>query len=158
MSTQEQTSPLYLRIAELIRDRVTRLPPAERLPGEVLDNRPATPTDSDLETVYWQCLVDHGVPLPVRQHEVRIGGRLVAVLDLAWPDERLFAELDGWASHGSRSAFGRDRRRQNAVVVDGWVPLRFTDSDVRDFGRRTAHVTNAAIQRRRSDLVVVGRV
>ena len=146
----------------LLRDRAESLArPGKAGPRDllhVLDKRPATPTDSDLETVYWQCLVDHDVPLPERQHEVRIGGRLVAVLDLAWPAERLFAELDGWASHGSRAAFGRDRRRQNAVVVDGWVPLRFTDSDVRDFGRRTAHITNAAIERRRSDLVVVGRV
>lgn len=124
----------------------------------VLDHRPATPTDSDLETVYWQCLVEQGVLLPERQHEVRVDGHLIATLDHAWPAFKLFAELDGWGSHGSREAFGHDRRRQNAVVTHGWVPLRFTDSDVRHYGRRTAHVTATAIERRRAELMVVHRV
>jgi very-short-patch-repair endonuclease len=146
----------------LLRDRATALArrgkSGPQVVLHVLDHRPATPTDSDLETVYWQVLVDHGVPLPTRQHEVHIGGRRVATLDMAWPAERVFVETDGWASHGSRQAFGHDRRRQNALVIEGWVPLRFTDSDVRSFARRTAYLTKAMLDRRRAELVVASRV
>src|SRR3954447_26806999 len=97
---------------------------------------PATRTESDLETVYWQELRRWGVDLPVRQHPV---GRYR--LDLAYPDIQLFVELDGFGAHGSYEAFVKDRHRQNDVVSRDWVPLRFTDSDVRRFGRRTAMQT-----------------
>jgi very-short-patch-repair endonuclease len=134
---------------ELLRDRARALArPGKSGPSRVLrvlDRRPAVPTDSDLETVYWQTLRHYGVELPVRQYPVG-----PYKLDQAYPDIKLFIELDGWGAHGSREAFGRDRRRQNAVVAQDWVPLRFTDSDVRHFGRRTAFLTNAEVTRRRA--------
>jgi very-short-patch-repair endonuclease len=108
-------------------------------------------TDSDLETVYWQLLRDHGVELPVRQHPV--GPYL---LDDAYPDIKLFVELDGYAHHSSHESFVRDRHRQNAVVALGWSPLRFSDSDVRRFGRRTAMQTRAEIARRRALMMRAG--
>ncbi|MGI9120910.1 MAG: endonuclease domain-containing protein [Acidimicrobiales bacterium] len=62
-------------------------------------------------------------------------------LDDAYPDERLFVELDGWATHGTKRAFTNDRRRQNQVVLLGWRPLRFTWTDVtRDPGRVASEV------------------
>ena len=104
--------------------------------------------------MYWQGLVEHGVPLPTRQLELRDErGRLIARLDLGYADVRLFVELDGYASHSDRRSFGHDRRRQNAAVALDWVPLRFTDSDVRHFMRRTAHITRTEVERRRSRLV-----
>jgi very-short-patch-repair endonuclease len=112
---------------------------------EVLERRPDVASESDLETVYWQGLREHGVELPVRQHVV--GSYR---LDLAYPPERLFVELDGWGTHGSWEAFGADRRRQNEVVLLGWAPLRFTDSDVRRFMRRTARITAETLRRRRA--------
>lgn len=115
----------------------------------VLDGRPDIPTESDLETMYWQGLRAHGVDLPVRQHPV---GRFR--LDLAYVPERVFVELDGWGAHGSRAAFGADRRRQNEVVLDGWVPLRFTHSDVTMYMPRTARITETMLRRRRAQLVV----
>lgn len=114
----------------------------------MLATRPSCPTGSDLETVYWQCLREHGVELPVRQHPVG-----PYVLDCAYPDGKLFIELDGWKTHGDRAAFGHDRRRQNEIVLNDWVPLRFTDSDVRRFGRRTARLTDTTLRRRRALLV-----
>lgn len=114
----------------------------------VLANRPEVPTGSDAETTYWQCLREHGVELPVRQHPVG-----PYFLDNAYPDAKVFVEIDGWGAHGSREAFGRDRRRQNEIVLNDWVPLRFTDSDVRHFGRRTARITESTLRRRRALLV-----
>jgi very-short-patch-repair endonuclease len=119
---------------------------------EVLARRPsgAPPTDSDLETVFLQNLRMHGVEEPVRRFVLRDrGGRPICEFDDCYPDVRLFIELDGWAFHGSKEAFGHDRRRQNAAVALGWTPLRFTDSDVRRFGRRTAHLVDSTLHRLR---------
>lgn len=98
----------------------------------VLDRRPARApaTGSDLETRFLQCIRPH-VPEPVRQYPVRLASGGVVKLDDAWPDVRVFAELDGWDSHSRREQFERDRSRQNAVVALGWRPLRFTDRRIR---------------------------
>lgn len=114
---------------------------------------PEKRTESDLETVYWQTLVRYGVQLPERQVEV---GRYR--LDLAWRPLKVFAELDGFASHRTWQAFVNDRHRQNSVVIDGWAPLRFTDSDVRRFPQRTARETARLLERRAADLESRARV
>lgn len=138
---------------ELLVERATALArhgkvgPARALRVEA--TLPETRTDSDLETVYWQGLVRYGVPLPQRQYPI---GRFF--LDHAWADIKLFAELDGYAAHSGREAFIKDRHRQNFVVGQGWSPLRFSDSDVRYYMRRTAMQTRAEVSRRRALLVV----
>ena len=90
----------------------------------------APPTDSELEIRFLQCLRAAGVEQPVRQHAVRLPGGRVVRLDDAYPEAKLFIELDGWMAHRSKQAFGHDRRRQNEVVLLGWQPLRFTWADV----------------------------
>jgi very-short-patch-repair endonuclease len=138
-------------------DRATALSrPGKSGPARVLrveSRLPERRTESDLETVYWQLLARFGIPLPERQHPV---GRFR--LDLAWPDLKVFAELDGYGTHSSWEAFVNDRHRQNDVVIDGWVPLRFADSDVRRFPQRTAHKTSQLLERRRRDLESLARV
>lgn len=86
-------------------------------------------TGSEFETRVVQCLRDRGLPDPVRQHRVRAAGR-TACIDLAYPDQRVAIELDGWAAHGGPDAFVADRRRQNIVVLAGWNVLRFTWRDL----------------------------
>ncbi|HMC51447.1 MAG TPA: DUF559 domain-containing protein, partial [Acidimicrobiales bacterium] len=99
----------------------------------VLERRPdCPPTDSVLETRFVQALREAGLPEPVRQHQVRDGDRVVARLDLAYPEHRLFVELDGWSAHSGRASFVGDRRRQNQLVAMGWQPLRFTWEDLTD--------------------------
>jgi very-short-patch-repair endonuclease len=39
-------------------------------------------------------------------------------------------EVDGWAWHQRADRFQEDRRKQNALVRAGWVPLRFTWHDL----------------------------
>jgi very-short-patch-repair endonuclease len=98
----------------------------------ILDQRPAhaPPTDSELETRFLQCLREHDLPDPERQHVVRLRSGGTAHLDFAWPRHLLFAELDGAGSHDGWEARRRDMRRQTAVVALGWRPLRFTWGDV----------------------------
>jgi hypothetical protein len=70
---------------------------------------------------------DAGLPLPVQQHEVRVGGHTYE-LDYAWPDHLVFAEYYGLAVHSGPSAVAHDSTRQTLLVAAGWRPLVFTDS------------------------------
>ena len=83
------------------------------------------PAESALEVEMLAALRLHGVPEPVRQFEVRVGGHVFR-LDLAYPEHKLFLEGDGFGVHGGRSPFESDRFRQNELVLAGWWPLRFT--------------------------------
>jgi hypothetical protein len=82
---------------------------ARRL-ARVLDRRPAgtPPTESDAETLFAIVARSSGLPTPRRQFGVLVGGRRLRV-DFAWPEVHL-----------------ADLRRQNAIVLDGWLVLRFT--------------------------------
>lgn len=72
-----------------------------------------------------------GLPPPVLQHEVRTEhGRLVARVDLAWPQQRLLVEVDGFAFHSDRLAYRRDREKMNDLERLGWRVLRVTWEDV----------------------------
>ena len=83
------------------------------------------PAESDLETLLSKVLRDGGLPAPVRQHVVEVGGQLFR-LDAAYPELLIFMEADGFGVHSQRDPFERDRSRQNLLVVAGWLPLRFT--------------------------------
>jgi very-short-patch-repair endonuclease len=47
-------------------------------------------------------------------------------IDPAFPEQKVAVEVDGWAWHVDAERFRNDRRNQNALVRDGWDPLRFT--------------------------------
>ena len=93
----------------------------------VLDRRVhgAAAAASDLETRCIQLLRRHGLPDPVRQHHVFLGGRSIFI-DLASPDLKIAIEIDGYDAHALSPAFEKDRARQNLLVLDGWIVLRFT--------------------------------
>ena len=53
-------------------------------------------------------------------------GRVIAEIDFADVVLRIAIEVDGRAHHSDRRAFERDRARQNDVMLQGWLVLRFT--------------------------------
>jgi very-short-patch-repair endonuclease len=61
------------------------------------------------------------LPAPVTNARV---GRFE--VDMLWRQERLVVEVDGFAFHGSRSAFERDRRRDAQLLALGYRVLRIT--------------------------------
>lgn len=110
--------------------------------GKVLDARALgrRPPDSVLEARMGTLLQRHMLPMPVFQHEVRDGARVVARVDFAYPDRMLAIEVDGLSAHASADALQRDLARQNALVALGWKVLRYTWPDV---VRRPASVAAA---------------
>lgn len=81
--------------------------------------------ESDLESALLALIVDAGLPRPVLQHPVELDGRRCR-LDMAYPELHIAIEADGFAVHGTRSAFEDDRARQNQLTLAGWQVLRFT--------------------------------
>jgi hypothetical protein len=86
---------------------------------------------SPMESVLRWMIVEAGLPAPVLQHVVRDPQRrFIGRVDLAWPEHRVLVEFDG-DIHRERDVFVNDLRRQNGLVLAGWVVLRFTSADVR---------------------------
>jgi hypothetical protein len=67
-----------------------------------------------------------GVAGWVANAAITVHGRVIAVVDLLFEQERVVIEIDGLRAHSGREAFVRDRRRQNALVACGYLVLRFT--------------------------------
>ena len=54
-----------------------------------------------------------------------VAGRWVEC-DFVWRDRRVIVELDGWAAHGTATAFERDRARDRMLSAHGWRLVRIT--------------------------------
>jgi very-short-patch-repair endonuclease len=61
--------------------------------------------------------------LPVPEVNVRLQGFEV---DFLWRKQRLIVEMDGFAFHGHRRAFQRDRRRDQILEGAGYTVFRVT--------------------------------
>lgn len=94
-------------------------------------------------------LVLAGLPKPVSQHVIEVGGRFVGRVDLAWPELRVAVEYDGqW--HGDPEQLHADRARLNRLVTtDGWIVLHVTARRLReDFDGFLAELRSALRSRR----------
>ncbi|MFC5063924.1 DUF559 domain-containing protein [Actinomycetospora atypica] len=65
-------------------------------------------------------------------HEVWLPGFGRAVLDVAFVEQKVLVEIDGWAYHRGLRAFLRDARRQNALVLGGWIVIRTNWFELRE--------------------------
>jgi very-short-patch-repair endonuclease len=59
--------------------------------------------------------------LPRPRFNARLAGYEV---DAVWPDRRLVVEVDGYAYHGHRAQFERDRRKDLALTAAGYRVIR----------------------------------
>ena len=82
-------------------------------------------TRSELEARFLAFLDAHGLPRPRVNVQIETGGGWLEV-DGVWLRERLIVELDGYAHHGTRAAFERDRERDRALQAAGWRVVRIT--------------------------------
>lgn len=114
---------LVRRFFEVARHGRTGVGPLRSL---LVDRDPLlAPAESDLETHLLRILREGGLPEPVRQFTVNLGGAVFR-LDVSYPELKIFIEGDGFGTHSTRKAFERDRERQNLLVANGWLPLVFT--------------------------------
>jgi predicted transcriptional regulator of viral defense system len=103
-------------------------------------------TDTDFELLVLGLLVGHGLPEPVVHHELRApDGTVLAEIDLAYPQLRIAIELDG-SVHRRADVFERDRPRQNRILLDGWIILRFTWDLLRSHPEQIVAEVRAAIR------------
>ena len=118
---------------EQLRDCVLRLDsgPERRLSvvQGLLAERSGTydPGGSASELRVLDVLRQAGLPPPVQQHRVRVGGRTF-FLDYAYPQQFVFIEDYGLGVHGTPSAVAYDSDRITTLVSAGWRPLIFTDA------------------------------
>jgi len=82
-------------------------------------------TRSELEERFLVFLQSGGLPLPEVNAALSLAGGWIEA-DCLWRSQRVIVELDGYASHGTRSAFERDRARDRMLQAAGWRVLRVT--------------------------------
>jgi len=105
-------------------------PGTRRLKGVLFRHEAgSTLTRSELEERFLALCRKEGLPHPLVNAPL-----LGYVVDFHWIEAKVVVELDGFASHGTRSAFESDRDRDTALSARGYVVLRFT---WRDLTRRT---------------------
>ena len=95
--------------------------------------------DSRAEVLLVEILLAHGLPEPAFHHLVEVGGTSIAELDVAYPQQRVALEVDGYGVHlRSQEVFENERHRQNDLEILGWAVLRFTRRGLRDHPDRVA--------------------
>lgn len=103
--------------------------------------------DSPMESVLRWLLHEAGLPRPALQHQVHDDrGHQIGFGDLAWPDRKVLVEFDGEV-HRGRRVFVADLRRQNRLVLEGWVVLRFSSADVLGRPAEVASTVRRALSR-----------
>ena len=93
-----------------------------RLPGYV-------PPHGELEAVMMRLVSIAGLPVPVREYEIREDG-FRGRADFAWPDLRVAVETDGFVWHSGRHEWQRDRAKRNLLTLRGWTILQLTWEDL----------------------------
>ena len=87
----------------------------------LLTSRNPTPARTKLEDGLLTFVDEHRLPRPETNTIVD-----VYEVDAVWRDARLIVELDGFATHGTRRAFERDRERDRRLTAAGWRVIRLT--------------------------------
>lgn len=84
---------------------------------------------NDPQTILWNAVLKRW-PHAVAEYPAQVPGRKFRI-DIAFKNELLAVECDGWCFHSKfLEDFKRDRRRQNLLVTHGWRVLRFTAADI----------------------------
>jgi hypothetical protein len=120
-----------LRAVHATLDGIAR-PRGVRLLRSVLDAvRPGTTlTRSDLEEAMLALCRRAGLPEPlVNLHVALLDGTLVAV-DFHWPEHRVIVETDGNRYHATHPKRRRDRAKDRALQLAGWIVLRVPEEDL----------------------------
>ena len=103
--------------------------------------------ESPKETETRLMIVDRGLPEPVVQHEEYDGSRLVARVDLAYPQWKIAIEYEGDGHRVDKERWRRDIRRQRDLEDRGWIVIRLTYADLGSPGEFLARIRRAIASR-----------
>ncbi len=106
--------------------------------------------ESPKETETRLLLVNAGMHEPEIQFEVRVGRRLIARTDLAYPELKIAIEYEGDGHRRSKEQWRVDIRRQRELATRGWIVVRLTQADLDDGGRTLLQSVRSAFETRRS--------
>jgi very-short-patch-repair endonuclease len=96
-----------------------------------LEEEPSGPRYSPLEERFAPFLRRHRLPLPRFNDWILLGDKNFKV-DCHWSELRQIVELDGWESHGTRSAFREDRARDRRLRGAGYAVTHITWNQLDD--------------------------
>jgi hypothetical protein len=97
-----------------------------------------------------------GLAAPVRQHEIRENGRLIARADFAWPEQRLIVEVESRRWHSSRIRWQHDLARRNRLTRLGWRVVHVTSGDLEHRPDETAAMISETLERTVIDQLMMG--
>ena len=118
---------------------------------------PMPPTESALETKLARVIRKSDLPTPVRQFDIRNGGRFVARPDFAYPNAKVAVEADSFRWHSSRAAWERELQRRNDLQRLGWQIVHVTKKDIDERADEVVEDIRAALRRsHRKGHVTVG--
>ncbi|MEK6326587.1 MAG: type IV toxin-antitoxin system AbiEi family antitoxin domain-containing protein [Actinomycetota bacterium] len=84
------------------------------------------------------------LPIPEVNVWLALAGEEMQV-DFLWRMHGVVVEVDGFATHGTRGAFQRDRRRDQLLSLAGWQVIRFTWDDVSNEQGHVMEVMHATL-------------
>ena len=117
-----------LRYGVIDGDQLVRAAEELRGPGAARARRVAAYADgraaNPFESVLRGIVTEEGLDV-LPQYAVDVAGQVIHP-DLADPLRGVAIEADSWGSHAGRRQHDRDCARYNALVVSGWLVLRFT--------------------------------
>jgi len=99
---------------------------AARLRAAIAAIATKPPTRNELEQAMFDIWTAARMPRPEVNWWIPLTSGPGYEPDFGWPDLRLIAETDGFETHGTRTAFEQDRRRDQQLAVQGWRVVRFT--------------------------------
>jgi hypothetical protein len=102
---------------------------------------------NEFEHDLWNALRDAGAPAPLKNRWIVLsdGGPPVKP-DFQWPNARFALFADGYKFHRSRVKFEHDRRTDQRLADDEWLPMRVTHRQLKDPRERT-RVISTVIRR-----------
>lgn len=104
------------------------------------------PSGSAPEVRLRRLLTGAGLPRPVPQHEIRDCGRLLARVDLAYPEARIAIEFDSDRWHSGRRRREADLERRNRLTAVGWHVVHVGWSELTTGARTTIKTVRALLQ------------
>lgn len=99
------------------------------------------PPDSVLEVRFADLLLRRALPPATFHHEVQ-----GFILDAAWPEHHVGAEVDGWGKYEQRAQFQKQVERDALLRAAGWQIVHFTWQDVTRRANYVAGVLRRLLQ------------